>query len=199
MAVSGSAPSRPFFFAVVSAVAIAIRRGVLATQADVHKHFHDGSALLARSRSGELEHDPENWEPIFPWGQTRSVCPEIMLTPKDKIDPTNPSGAQPERSAALLVVARRLATLHELRSCRLIMTAAAAKEHQGHQATSDDKREERAEAKSDPAMFGHRNVVAGGPYRCRPDNGDDKDRYQRAEQNEMAAAERAIFRRFRRR
>lgn len=79
------------------------------------------------------------------------------------------------------------------------MTAAAAEEHQGHQAASDDKREKRAEAKSDPAMFGHRNVVAGRPYRRRPDNGDDKYRYQNAKQNELAAAERATFRRFRRR
>ena len=76
------------------------------------------------------------------------------------------------------------------------MTAAATKEHQGHQAASDDKREERAEAERNPAMFGHRHVVAGRPYRRRPHNGDDKYRHQRAEQNEVASAERAALRRF---
>jgi hypothetical protein len=30
-----------------------------------------------------LEHDPEKWNTGFPSGQTRSVCPEIMLQQKD--------------------------------------------------------------------------------------------------------------------
>src|SRR5438105_4524837 len=41
---------------------------------------------------------------------------------------------------ALLVVAGRSGRLHELRSCSLVMTTPAAKEHQGHEAASDDKR-----------------------------------------------------------
>ena len=74
---------------------------------------------------------------------------------------------------ASFVVMRRFA-LHEFRGRRLVMTTAAAEEHQRHQAASNDKREKRAEAESDPAVFGHRNVVAGSPYRRRPDDGDDQ-------------------------
>jgi hypothetical protein len=32
-----------------------------------------------------LEHDPEIVDTGFPSGQTRSVCPEIMLTQKDNV------------------------------------------------------------------------------------------------------------------
>jgi len=32
-----------------------------------------------------LEHDPEKVDTGFPSGQTRSVCPEIMLKQKDNV------------------------------------------------------------------------------------------------------------------
>jgi len=36
----------------------------------------------ACENGGRLEHDPEKVDTGFPSGQTRSVCPEIMLTHK---------------------------------------------------------------------------------------------------------------------
>jgi transcription elongation factor Elf1 len=96
--------------------------------------------------------------------------------------------AAPTEAALFVVFRRFVATLHELRSCDLVVTAAAAKEHQGHKAASDGKREEGAEAKSDPAVFGHGNLIAGGPYRDRPNNREDKYCCERPEQNEVAAA-----------
>ena len=39
----------------------------------------------ACENSGRLEHDPEKVDTGFPSGQTRSVCPEIMLTQKDNV------------------------------------------------------------------------------------------------------------------
>ena len=39
----------------------------------------------ACENSDRLEHDPEKLDTGFPSGQTRSVCPEIMLQQKDEI------------------------------------------------------------------------------------------------------------------
>src|SRR5947209_302933 len=94
----------------------------------------------------------------------------------------------PSTDVNLFVLVRRVvATLHERRSCEVVVTAAAAKEHQGHKAASDDKRKEGAEAKSDPAMFGHGNLIARGPHRSSPDDGQDKYCSEYPEQNELAA------------
>lgn len=43
---------------------------------------------------------------------------------------------------------RFLAALHQLRSRNIVMTAAAAKEHQGHQSVPDDKREQGAQPRA---------------------------------------------------
>jgi len=40
------------------------------------------SASSSGNTSSTLEHDPEKWVTGFPSGQTRSVCPEIMLKQK---------------------------------------------------------------------------------------------------------------------
>jgi hypothetical protein len=54
------------------------------------------------------------------------------------------------------------------------MAAAAAEEHEGHESAPNDQGKKGAQAKGDPTMFVHGNVVAGRPYHGRPDNGQDK-------------------------
>src|ERR1035437_7932594 len=70
-----------------------------------------------------LEHDPEKWKPVFPSGQTRSVCPEIMLKQKDKarvqfISVGSDSGEQSPRQSrqADRPVSSRLSVRNRLRA-----------------------------------------------------------------------------------
>jgi hypothetical protein len=48
-------------------------------------HIIEVAAPAAFRGGVAIEHDPEKWEPFFPSGQTRSVCPEIMLKQRDEI------------------------------------------------------------------------------------------------------------------
>ena len=68
------------------------------------------------------------------------------------------------------------------------MTAAAAIEHQGHKSAPDEEREESAKAESDPAVFGHWNVIGRRPCGNCPEERQDKYRRQCTKYNEMARA-----------
>src|SRR3954451_2054182 len=68
-----------------------------------------------------------------------------------------------------------LPALHELWSRGLVMAAAAAKEHQRHESTPDDKREHGAKTEGNPAVLRHGNVIARRPDRDLPDNGHNED------------------------
>lgn len=50
----------------------------------------------------------------------------------------------------------------------IIVTAAAAEEHQRHQPAADEKGEESSEAKRDPAVLAHFDAAAGSPDRESP-------------------------------
>src|SRR5262245_31811963 len=81
-----------------------------------------------------------------------------------------------------------LVTLLEPGSGSLVMTTSAAEEHQRHQATSDQKREESAKAKGDPAVHAHRNIAAGVPDVNGPEGSDDKQRDKCNEQYDLSCA-----------
>jgi hypothetical protein len=60
---------------------INLRKGSRSLQGRQTMNFVD----RAYENCGRLEHDPEKVDTGFPSGQTRSVCPEIMLTQKDNV------------------------------------------------------------------------------------------------------------------
>jgi hypothetical protein len=81
-----------------------------------------------------------------------------------------------------------LATLHELRSRDLVMTAAAAEEHQRHESTPEDKGEHGAKTEGNPTVRRHGSVIARRPDRDGPNNSHDEDRGQRRQNQELATA-----------
>jgi hypothetical protein len=58
------------------------------------------------------------------------------------------------------------------------MAATIAKEHQGHEAASDQERKEGPETKGDPAVLIHRDVAAGVPYMHGPASREDQQQHQ---------------------
>jgi len=60
---------------------INLRKGSRSLQGRQTMNFVD----RACENGGRLEHDPEKVDTGFPSGQTRSVCPEIMLTQNDNV------------------------------------------------------------------------------------------------------------------
>ena len=60
---------------------INLRKGSRSLQGRQTMNFVD----RAYENCDRLEHGPEKVDTGFPSGQTRSVCPEIMLTQKDNV------------------------------------------------------------------------------------------------------------------
>jgi hypothetical protein len=87
------------------------------------------------------------------------------------------SGSMQDAALGAELLRRRFSFPEGVR--HLIVSAATAEKHQGHQPASDGKRKERAKAKRDPTVFGHRDARALIPERDRPHACREEDGHQR--------------------
>ena len=71
---------------------------------------------------------------------------------------------------------------------RIVVTAAAAEEHQGHQPAPDEERKEGSEAKGDPAVLIHHGVASEVPHRRSPEASEQEQDGQRYEKSDLAKA-----------